>query len=81
MHGMHVFATGTSSTQYWLSPTLSALVAVKVGPGMTLFVRADGVVPTTQRTFWGSDNGILQIEYTVPSVALRGLAGAEIRFF
>ena len=82
MHGSHIAGTGTSSTQLWVSPVASVVVGVAISPRAVLFARADAAIPDTRRTFWGSNAvGSVSEEHTVAAFALRGVAGAELRFY
>ena len=83
MHAMHIAATGTSNTQLWLSATLSMLAALTVSPAATVFVKLDGVFPTRHPSFstLSDFDGSTLTEYTLPSHAIRGVAGLELRFF
>jgi hypothetical protein len=78
MHATDIGGTLANSTQYWASPLGSAMAAVTVTARVVLFARTDIVVPTTRRTFLGTGN----IEtYTIPSFAVRGAVGVELRLF
>jgi hypothetical protein len=70
--------TSMSDTQYWASPLFSAVAALTVASRLVVFARTDLAVPTTHREF----HGLYTYEvYKLPSFALRGAVGLELRFF
>jgi hypothetical protein len=71
----------TDSTQSWASPLGSAIAAFTVAPRVILFARTDVVVPITRRSFL-SDRSVGYFDvYKVPTFALRGAVGIELRLF
>jgi hypothetical protein len=83
MHGSKLFdLPSTDTTQYWLSALGSAMAALTVSSRVVLFARADIIAPSTQRAFVMTDpvSGGKSDAYKIPSYALRGAMGLELRF-
>jgi hypothetical protein len=75
MHG-----SGTElqdSTQHWFSLLASVVAAWSISPAVAAFVRPEVLVPTGQRTFLNPPGSNV---YQVPTVAVRGALGLELRF-
>ena len=82
MHGSSIGGGVASSTQYWLAPVGGAVAAFAIAPQIVVFAQGEVAVPGTRRTFMGDSNaGFFNPVYTVPSFAIRGAAGFELRFF
>jgi hypothetical protein len=72
-------------TQLWVSPLVAAVVAWNISPRISVFGKAEVVVPSIQRTFLavvpnGTEPLLWEI-YVVPTVATRAALGVEVRFF
>jgi len=83
MHGSKLFdLPSTDTTQYWLSAMGSAMAALTVSSRVVLFARADIIAPSTRRAFVMTDpvSGGKSDAYKIPSNALRGAMGLELRF-
>lgn len=83
MHGSKLYdLPSTDTTQYWLSAMGSGTATVTVSARLVLFARADIIAPSTQRAFVVTDpvSGGKSDAYKVPSQALRGAMGLELRF-
>ena len=83
MHGSKLFdLPSTDTTQYWLSAMASGTATLTVSARIVLFARADIIAPSTQRAFVVTDpvSGGKSDAYKVPSQALRGAMGLELRF-
>ena len=77
MHG-----SGTAiqdATQLWLSLLGAVTASWSISPAVAVFARTEVVVPTQRKTFDGPSFTGTPI-YEVPSVALRGALGIELRF-
>ena len=85
-NSQRMFFAVNDGTQLWVSPLVAALVAWNISPRISVFGKAEVVVPTIQRTFLavvpnpGTDPLLWPI-YVVPTVATRGALGVEVRFF
>jgi hypothetical protein len=83
MHGSKLYdLPSTDTTQYWLSAMGSGTATLTVSDRLVLFARADIIAPSTQRAFVVTDpvSGGKSDAYKVPSQALRGAMGLELRF-
>jgi hypothetical protein len=81
MHGTGIGGTAAHSTQFWASPVAGAVAVGTVVPEAVVFLRAEAVVPNTRRTFLSDPHPVVQEIYRVPTFALRGAVGVELRFF
>ena len=71
----------TDSTQSWASPLGSAVAAFTLASRVVLFARADVVVPITRRSFLSQTSVGYYDVYKVPTFAIRGVVGVELRIF
>ncbi len=81
---MHVTGIGgptATDTQYWASPLVGAVAGLAVASRVVVFARTDIVFPTTQRSFTMTNaGGAIGDVYKIPTRALRGVLGVELRF-
>src|SRR5262249_9022030 len=71
-------------TQYWASPVGSVLALWKATPMISLFGKADVVVPSTLRSWHVGEPGTATDDnkvYEVDDIGVRGAIGLEVRFF